>query len=248
MAVGTVRFFSAALGRPVPYTIVLPEVREVGPGPYPALLQLHGRHDDYAAWVVKSRLALYLERLPLITVLPDGGNFWWSNVDPALRYEDLLVTDLWEHVNAVYATRPGAPWAIGGLSMGGYGALRLGLKYPEKYCSVFAHSSVIPPAAILRERQPELSPEQVSDMDCYRWAAEIDPARAPRLGFDCGTEDSLLDQNRSFHDYLTAVGLPHSYAEHPGGHTWDYWDQHVQTALRQHAEVLGIAPVPPPGP
>ena len=50
MAVGTVRFSSAALARPVPYTIILPEAREAGPGPYPVLLQLHGRYDDYAAW------------------------------------------------------------------------------------------------------------------------------------------------------------------------------------------------------
>ena len=110
---------------------------------------------------------------------------------------------------------PGRRGPSAGSRWAGIGALRLGLKYADKFCSVFAHSSVIPTSAFLREREPTLSPERVRDMDCYRWATEIDPARAPSLAFDCGTENSLLDHNRAFHDHLNAVGLPHSYAERP---------------------------------
>ncbi|MGN6361219.1 MAG: alpha/beta hydrolase, partial [Thermomicrobiales bacterium] len=63
------------------------------------------------------------------------------------------------------------------------------------------------------------------------------PAR-PRLAFDCGTADPLLAENRAFHRHLGRIGYPHHYAEHPGGHTWAYWDEHVRDALRQHLDVL----------
>jgi S-formylglutathione hydrolase FrmB len=230
---------SQGLGRPTPYTIILPEP-DVGPGPYPVLLQLHGKWDDYQSWLVKSRLASHVEKLPLIVVLPDGGNFWWSNVGVYLGYEDYLTEDLPVHIGNTYSVRPG-PWALGGLSMGGFGSLHLALKHPELYCSVFAHSSPFFTTEELREREPQFS-AVAADLDCYRLAAEANVDRLPVLSFDCGTEDVLIDSNRRFHAHLETLGIPHNYTEHPGGHTWDYWDRHVQTALQQHARVLGLQP------
>jgi putative tributyrin esterase len=191
--------------------------------------------------------------VPLIVVMPSGGNSWWSNISPgskddpvyALNYEDYLVQDLWTHVNDTFSVRAGVRWAIGGLSMGGFGAIRLGLKYPDKFCSIYAHSSVIPNAQELDEWIPLVSPEQRADMDCYRWAEKRMPGDLPRLGFDCGVGDFLVEHNRRYHIHLERLGLPHAYAEYPGGHDWDYWDLYVREALAQHCEVLGIGPMPP---
>lgn len=240
MPIGTMRVLSRALQRPTPNTIILPEP-ELGPGPYPVLLQLHGKWDDYQSWLVKSRLASHVETLPLIVVLPDGGNFWWSNVGTYLAYEDYLTQDLPAHIAGTYPVRPG-PWALGGLSMGGFGSVHLALKHPELYCSVFAHSSPFFTAEELREREPQFSAAVAADLDCYRLAAEVDTNRLPVLSLDCGTEDGLIDTNRRFHAHLETLGVAHNYTEHPGGHTWDYWDRHVQTALQQHMRVLGLRP------
>jgi S-formylglutathione hydrolase FrmB len=253
MTIATLRIKSAALSRPVPYTAILPDPDDAGPGPYPVLVQLHGYWDDHQAWIYKANLARYVERLPLIVVLPNGENGYWVNWDPTRRYEELVVHDLWEHVSRTFPVREGR-WAIGGLSMGGYGAIRLGLKYPDRYCSIFAHSSFIPGPTEFAEwaGQDDWWMQQATrlnaddEMDCHHWAARADPARLPRLSFDCGTADDLLGQNRRFHAFLLAQDIPHSYAEHPGGHTWDYWDRHVETALLQHAELLGIEPYTKP--
>jgi S-formylglutathione hydrolase FrmB len=252
MPTGTIHFDSRALQGATTYTVFLPDPGKAGPGPYPVLLQLHGRYDDHRAWMEKSRLWSYVERIPLIVVMPSGGNFWWSNISPhgmndpvyAFNYDDFLMQDLWEHVMVTYPVRTGERWAVGGLSMGGFGALRLGLKYPDRFCSIFAHSSVIPTAMELDEWLPLVTSEARADMDCYRWAERRTPEDLPRLSFDCGVDDWLVDHNRRFHLHLERLGLPHTYAEHAGGHTWDYWDLHVREALVQHCDVLGIAPLP----
>jgi S-formylglutathione hydrolase FrmB len=258
MTIGTMRMKSAALARPVPYTIILPNPDDAGPGPYHVIAQLHGYWDDHQAWIYKSNIARYLERLPLIMVFPNGENGYYVNGEPHRRYEDMIVQDLWEHVNRTYPVRPDTPWAIGGLSMGGYGALRLGLKYPEQFASIFAHSSFIPGPTEFAEwaaaaadnswLQQVVRLNAAGDLDCQHWAGQAAQGTLPRLSFDCGTADQLLDQNRRFQDYLTAQAIPHSYAEHPGGHTWQYWDRHVRAALRQHAAVFGVAPYPAAAP
>ncbi len=247
MPIATIQMFSPALERPVPLTMFLPETRDyepmtqdAGPGPYPVLLQLHGRWDDHYSWLHKSNLRAHTEKLPLIVVMPDGGSHWWADTTTLLRYESMIVEDIMPFVERMFPVRPG-PWAIGGLSMGGYGALRLGMKHANKFCSIFAHSSVIPDREDLHELMPWINTRIGQDMDCAFWARQLAKAPAmPRIGFDCGVDDGLLDHNRRFHRVLDEMGVPHTYAEHPGAHTWDYWDTHVQTALRQHAEVFGF--------
>jgi putative tributyrin esterase len=62
----------------------------------------------------------------------------------------------------------------------------------------------------------------------------------PKLLLDCGTEDFLIEDNRTFDAELTSAGVPHIYREFPGAHSWDYWDTHIQEALAFHARNLGI--------
>ena len=247
MAVGTITLYSEALERPIPYTIFLPNPRKAGVGPYVVLLQLHGMHDDHNSWLHKSNLLRYTEKLPLIVVMPDGGNFFYGNPGLYLNYENYIVNDLYSHINSTYRVRQDAQWAIGGLSMGGYGALRLGLKYPQLFGSVFGHSS----ACLSKDelKNWDAFPKHlIPDMDIFALASRVDKTTLPRISFDCGTDDGLLGQNRRFHAHLEKLGIAHAYAEFAGGHTWDYWDQHVQTALVQHSTILGLSPTLSPQP
>jgi putative tributyrin esterase len=77
--------------------------------------------------------------------------------------------------------------------------------------------------------------------DLFALAEQIDRRVLPALHIDCGTEDGLLDRNRRFHAHLDTLGIPHQYEEFPDGHSWDYWDRHVQKALAFHAGVLGTS-------
>ena len=249
MSLATVQFFSDGLHRRSQYDVLLPES---GDGPFPVLLQLHGLTDDSHSWVQQSNIARYAARYPMIVVMPDGGTSGYVNLPVPLgadgeesrigraNYEDMIIRDLREHVARTFNVRPG-PWAIGGLSMGGYGAMRLGLKYPELFNSIWAHSSAVLIGTMVADR--------VAEADDALWITHArrlsDRHDRPVISFDCGLDDTqLLGDNRTFDRQLTELGISHHYAEHPGGHTWDYWDEHVREALAQHARVFGINRTP----
>lgn len=238
MAIATVQFMSKALWRQMTYTVLLPD-EMVGPGPYPVLYQLHGGNQDHTAWLHHSKLAHYVRHLPLIVVLPDGAQSRWANGgQPFTHYEDFLMIDLADHVIQTFHATTAGPWAVGGNSMGGFGAIRLGLKYPARFSSVWAHSGVYPTAATLPAHWDWDG--KAEDLDCYALAGQCDPLWLPRLSFDCGTDDHLLDSNRRFHAYLEGQGIPHTYQEHLGGHDWNYWDGHLPEALEQHCAALKL--------
>lgn len=238
MSVATIQFMSEALWREVTYTALLPDPAVVGPGPYPVLYQLHGGNQSHTSWLHHSGLARQVRNLPLIVALPDGAQSRWANGGPPFtHYEDFLVRDLAQHLRATFPTTLDG-WAIGGNSMGGLGAMRLGIKYPTLFISVWAHSGVYPTAAQLPEHWYWSG--LPADLDCYQLIAQADPAHPPRLSLDCGLDDHLLESNRRFHSFLDERGVLHSFREHPGGHNWEYWQDHLADGLEQHRAVLAL--------
>jgi S-formylglutathione hydrolase FrmB len=239
LTVANVRFFSDARGKWTRYNVILPDE---GEGPFPVLFQLHGLSDDCDAWLERSNLVRHVAGMPLVVALPDGGTHMYSNWRSSGRlgkanYESLIIDDITAHLQRHFHVTDG-PWAIGGLSMGGYGALKLGMKYPDRFASIYAHSSKID------WRNTELDLSLIvdpDDLDLLVHAERVmQRERQPVLSFDCGTEDRLLEENRQFHEDLDRIGLAHHYAEYEGGHDWDYWDLHVREALAQHAKVLRL--------
>jgi enterochelin esterase-like enzyme len=128
---------------------------------------------------------------------------------------------------------------IAGLSMGGFGALRLGMKYAAKVKGISAHSSVTSIEDLARfvsEPLEEYRASGAENVSILHWA-RVNRATLPPLRFDCGRDDSLLEENRALHAALLAEGVPHSYEEYDGGHTWDYWQVHVRRTLRFVSEI-----------
>src|SRR5262245_25078758 len=174
-SVVTVECHSLALDRAVTYTALVPQT---GDPPFSVLYQLHGASDDHRAWLYKSNLLRHVEGLPLVVVLPSGENSYYLDA-----WEKLVVDDLPAHVARTFRVREGRA-AIGGLSMGGFGAIRLGLKYPQNYASIYAHSSRLA--------------ETGDDRDAAVVAARVERGNLPALGFDCGVDDHLIEDSRRF--------------------------------------------------
>lgn len=238
MSHARVEFHSEAMGQHVTYSLYLPDV---GEGPFPVLYQLHGLENSHATWINHSNIVRYAMGLPMAIVFPDSGTgayLNWLGHDRIGKrnYEDMIVKDITGHLKRHFNVTDG-PWAIGGLSMGGYGSMRIGLKYPEMFASIWSHSAKFEWQEIAETGQFA----DPNDTDVRHHArALVNATNKPVITFDCGTEDELLEESRRFDQFLTEIGIDHTYSEHPGGHEWDYWDKHVQSALEQHARVLGL--------
>jgi len=251
MAFATINYHSRSLQKASAFNIIFPDDPSIRP-PWSTFYLLHGLSDDHTIWMRRTSIERYVAGLPLVVVMPDGGRGWYSNAVEGYKYEDDIIKDvvgLVERTFPVKTEREGR--AIGGLSMGGYGAVKLGLKHHEMFASVNSHSGAL---GFLRgdsSKSKELSPEferifgkepKGGPEDPFAIIEQIDHGRVPALRIDCGTEDFLLDQNRAFHKFLEERHIPHEYQEFPGSHNWGYWDEHVQEALKFHVQNLKIKP------
>jgi len=180
----TVEFFSAAVNRSMKFDIVLPAAYEENDQRYPVLYLLHGYMQNYTVWGRSLSAAYYSRYLnDLILVLPDAGNSWYVNYagteDGQLNnWEDYIIEDLVAYVDANFRTvgsREGR--AISGLSMGGYGAITMGLRHPQTFVSIGSTSGALGyarSAAAAIERGIDRSPQPRSAVQ----QAQIDRADA----------------------------------------------------------------------
>lgn len=250
MAFATINYHSRSLNKASSFNIVFPD-DPATPRPWCVFYLLHGLSDDHTIWMRRTSIERYVAGLPLVVVMPDGGRGWYSNAIEGYAHEDDLIKDvvgLVDRTFPVKAHRSGR--AIGGLSMGGFGAVKLGLKHHNLFASVTSHSGALEYTHADHARVKELSPEferifgkspEGGPEDVFAIAEKVDHGRIPALRFDCGTDDFLIEHNRAFHKHLDKLHVPHEYQEFSGGHDWAYWDLHVREAVSFHARHLDLA-------
>ena len=250
MAFCTMHFHSPTLNKACSMNVILPD-RHASGGPFPVCYLLHGLSDDHTIWMRRTSIERYVQDLPLIVVMPDGGRSFYCDAVEGPAYEAHIIRDVIGFVDRFFHTVPGREGrVIGGLSMGGYGALKLALKFPDMFCSAVSHSGA---PGITRRKPHEVredmkiefgqifGPKPDGGKDClYRLAETTDRNLMPALRIDCGVDDGLLESNRAYHAHLESLNIPHEYEEFPGAHTWDYWDTHIQEAIAFHRRALGI--------
>src|SRR6188768_1123594 len=201
---------SAALGRTMKYRVLLPADYATSGGQYKTLYLLHGLTGDYMDWSTRTDLARIAHGLPLVIVMPDGENAWYTNAaDKGPRFEDYIADDLVKDVESKYRViRSRYGRAIAGLSMGGYGALKIALKRPTVFAAAGGFSSalgVTDPAfgdrmpayrdQLLKIYGPPGSETRAAN-DILLVADKARPESAPAIYFDCGTSDGLITSNR----------------------------------------------------
>ncbi len=239
-------YFSDVLGMNRTANVILPN-RGVA-GSYRVMFLLHGLSDDHTIWLRRTSVERYVDGLPLIVVMPDGGRGFYTNAVEGPEWAIAMGEELPEIISHAFPT--GEDWCITGLSMGGYGALRLAFGYPDRFKSANSHSGAllfghneeayknqtIPPEfrRILGDH-PKGGPS-----DLVHLATTCHKEKLPKLRIDCGSADFLIEDNRSYIAKLTELGIPHLYEEFAGEHNWAYWDVHVQEAIAFHRTNLGF--------
>ena len=243
---------SEALNLQVTFNVILPErKRNQGTGApeegYKTLWLLHGLSGNRNDWMRFSSIERYAREHGIAVVMPEVGRSWYADTAYQAGYFTFITQELPAICRSYFKgmSDKREDNLIAGLSMGGYGALKAALTYPDRYCGCAALSGALD---ITRKNRPYILEEwqgnfgfglesalelENGDNDLFALADKLKAEEFPKLYLWCGTEDSLLPINQKFHGMLEARGIAHAYAESEGDHSWKWWDLHIQDGLNE---------------
>lgn len=245
-------FHSTALDREMKYRVLLPCFYQSGSARFPVLYLLHGLYGEYLNWDTRTNLERYALRYELIVVTPDAGDSWYTNsaTDPKDKFEDYIAKDLIAEIDSKFRTlRDRHSRAIAGLSMGGYGALKIALRYHGDFAFAGSLSGALNAPQDLEDKRPEFRDQLLkvfgppgstvrTDNNLFSLFQSANTKDLPYFYLACGNADDFLQVNRDFAAQLSSRGAAYEYHETAGGHGWDYWDRAVPNLLRAAAGVL----------
>lgn len=243
---------SKLMARQMPYNLIVPEGYDAPSNKsnkYAVIYLLHGLTGHYDNWASKTKLAEYAVKYQFILVMPEGDNGWYSDSisNANDKYESYIVKELIPEIDKNFRTIPERNRRfIAGLSMGGYGSIKFGLKYPQMFSLVGSFSGALGAASFNEKNAGAIGKsidaifgdemnENRKSNDIFKMVKEISPESIktlPYIYLDCGTEDFLYQNNRDFSALLSEKKIPHEFRELPGKHDWVFWNSQVDEFLR----------------
>jgi putative tributyrin esterase len=246
---------SRALDQSVKVNVLLPDgYKDDSSKRYPVIYLLHGYGGDYQEWE-KIGIVGEAAKLPVILVMPEGDKSFYVNHhdNPKARWEEYITKELVELTDKTYRTMADREHrGISGLSMGGYGAITLGLRHPELYSSAASHSGALgilataPSGDFAEQMRKIFGPDDAKerqDYDPFALAKGLAPEQRPHIYIDCGSSDFLLESSRKFIAHLSSLHVDYEYREVPGAHTHAYWKANVRYSLTRQLEAMERPPV-----
>ena len=248
MALITCDFFSETLQVGCSMTVVLPQAttEQIGvesvsmpPGGWPVLYLLHGLSDDHTAWLRYTSIERYATARGLAVVMPAVGRSFYADEAHGHPYWQFISQELPTVVESFFrvSSRRDDTF-VAGLSMGGYGALKLGLSHPSRFAAVASLSGVADVRALGGRLERAALVARVFDGtftssdDAFELAAAVDPAERPGLYISCGTdEDRLMGDNQRFVALVEGLGYDVTTDFRPGIHEWSLWDAVIQDVI-----------------
>ncbi|WPQ68726.1 alpha/beta hydrolase [Weissella paramesenteroides] len=238
MAINRLSFYSEELEMKTGINVILPE-HPSGEGK--TLLLLHGLGDDENSWLDRTRLAEYAENTDLTIIMPRVDRSYYANRNGDSKYFEYISQEIlqrcqqWFHLSSMKEKT-----FIAGISMGGFGALKTGLVYPNQFQTIFAMSSM---TDIVRKwhESPNRdawyrglfgSPDQVmqSNNDIAYLVGQQEK-QTPFIWQLCGYDDPYYDMNVTLSAQIEQKGLRHEFVEVEGGHEWSVWDKAIQQII-----------------
>ena len=254
MALMQCSFFSESLGMCTSANVIVPQptLGQIGlegkgsPAGCPVLYLLHGLSDDHSIWLRRTSIERYATAFGIAVVMPHGyRSFYTDQVKTDIKYWQYVSDELPKLINGFFKfSQKREDTFVAGLSMGGYGAMKLAFNTPEPIAAAGCFSSVVRPWQFV-----DVAPAMKAELQCLFGddpAANVGTLNDPlamsekqvKAGVPltevyqaCGTEDFLYSENQILREHLTAIGYPFTYHEEPGAHEWGFWDRQVLAYL-----------------
>lgn len=249
MALIQMSFLSTALKRTVPVTVILPVDNTAfleETSAFPTLYLLHGLLGSHTDWVCNTRIQKWAEERGLAVVMPSGDNsFYVDQLLPNQDYGEFIGRELVELTRRAFPlSHTREDTFLAGLSMGGFGAIRNGLKYADTFGYIAGLSSAVhifemapdaPGRTLFREDLVFGDLEEARKTDKNPRIALLQAKEAglalPQMYMSCGLQDNLLESNRSLRDFFLENGISLTYRESDGNHDWYFWDREIRSVL-----------------
>lgn len=245
-------FFSTALGIQTAAYVLLPDpnvMPQQDGAPLPVLYLLHGLSDDYTMWLRQSRVEQYARKYRMAVVMPAVNRSFYTDMVHGAKYFAFVSEELPQIIETYFpVSKERKDRFAAGLSMGGYGALKLGLSLPGRYAAVASLSGPLeleksyePSArqsdAFLRELDNIFGGESQlkagdGNLSLLAEKAAARPEALPSIYLACGENDFLFQANNSFVERYGQALSAEYFTEKAASHTWDYWDRELQKVLR----------------
>ena len=210
----------------------------------PVVILLHGVYGSAWSWPFSSGVHLKVHELiekgklpQMIIAMPSDG--MWGDGSAFLpldgyNFEKWVAEDVLDALSeCIRGVNENSPLFIAGMSMGGFGALRIGAKYGHKFKAIAAHSAMTSLAQIkffAEESLKHYAQNNIIDEDVLATFLHH-RKQLPPIRFDCGSNDLLINYNRVLHKKMDEAGIPHTYQENDGGHEWPYWSKNIIQSL-----------------
>ncbi|OAB32917.1 alpha/beta hydrolase [Paenibacillus glacialis] len=248
MAVIQCQFYSEAINLSMGIHVIIPQnaaIQASGSAKLPVLYLLHGLSADHTDWIRHSFIERYAENKGIVVVMPSVGRSYYTDMKYGSPYFTFLSEELPEIVRALFpVSERREDTFVAGMSMGGYGALKLALSFPERYAAAASLSGGLDIVSRMNGAnnfQPHELIAIFGDVAELKGSTNdlfylLDKLKAydgdkPMLYQCCGTEDFLYADNQTFRKYALDLGIEVTYDEGPGEHDWDYWDPQIQRVL-----------------
>ncbi|MFN2457109.1 MAG: alpha/beta hydrolase [Chitinophagaceae bacterium] len=240
--VDTVSIYSNSMKKNLKCVVVKPDTYKIKNTKLPAVYLLHGHGGSFRNWITRvPHLKKFADQYQLLIVCPEGDYSSWyydSPADSTMRYETHISKEVPAFIDAKYRTiKDRNARAITGLSMGGHGGLFLGFRHADFFgaCGSMSGALVIENITDARVGVSKHLGD-TTNKDLYREYSVIEemeeyPKDSIAVILDCGVEDFLIEMNRTAHQKMLSLKIPHEYIERPGKHDWSYWTNAVQYQL-----------------
>ncbi|MBB3113486.1 S-formylglutathione hydrolase FrmB [Paenibacillus phyllosphaerae] len=242
-------FYSETLGLSTSMNVILPQqtVTQIGmdstagTGKFPVLYLLHGLSDDHTIWLRRTSIERYAAAYGIAIVMPAVHRSFYTDMKHGYNYWTFVSEELPAIARSFFPLSDRREDNfVAGLSMGGYGAFKLGLRCPDRYAAAASLSGAMDMNHFYTHFKTEF--ERIfgtkdtftgSQDDLFALAAQLakSDAKRPALYQCCGTEDFLYEDNVKFRDYLRQHQIDVTYEEEPGEHEWGYWDMKIKRVL-----------------
>jgi putative tributyrin esterase len=260
-----VHFPSAILGDERTMLVMLPVDYDTAVRRYPVLYLLHGADADITDWARGTNLSEYASHHQLIIVTPDASRSWYVNsvTNAKAHYDDYIMKDVIAYVDKNFRTIP-EPFAraIAGVSMGGYGAMLLGLEHRDQFAAIGSFSGALSAAHVAPEPLPKNATEEEKknrqeyvdlvgapgskeqkERDPFELVQNIPVDDMPMLFIVCGGQDGNIDSTHAFLMELAKRRIPYEYREiSPRAHEWRIWNEEIPVFLDKLDHLDGFEP------